>query len=64
MNDTARTNQRTDLRTIFPHGSYREVFAVQHCPDPAVIELVDSVSSDPADAALRQFLKTIQRVSS
>ena len=58
------TERRTDLRTTFPHGSYRKVFTALDCPDPAEIEPVDPVSSNAADAAVCQALKRNRRTSS
>jgi hypothetical protein len=65
---TAQTtdNARTDLRTIDQTLStgWRGVCGALHV-DPSIEPTeVDPVSSDPADAALRQFQKTIQEVSS
>lgn len=51
--------RRTDLRTIDPHYSHHEVFAALDCPDPAVIEPVDPVSSNPVDSAVRQVNKQL-----
>jgi len=56
--------RRTDLRATEPHYGYREVFSALHCFDPDVIEPVDSVSSDPLDATIRQAIKQHQGASS
>jgi len=68
---TQTTTDETDRTDFLPtdaslSAGWIGVYRALHCSDPAVIEPteVDDVSSDPADAALRQFQKTIQEVSS
>ena len=66
---TQTTTDETDCTDFLPtdaslSAGWRGVCVALHVDPSIEPNEVDPVSSDPADAALRQFQKTIQEVSS
>lgn len=58
-------DRRTDLRTIDPHYSYREVYRLLDCePSIEPESEPDPINSELIDAAVHRALKQLGRTSS